>query len=261
VAPGTHVTAQTFPLTAQYAAICPALGLTNADPDALPKHPATVPTLILSGRLDPITPPPTAVRIMRDFSSARMIELAGQGHGVTGSSRCAEQLMAGFFDDPAKAIDETCAKSAPPIALITRFLEWPKAFATAQKLFISPDPRLIAGLGAILAALLAAAAWSNRTAGPARRIARAAAALALLGGLVLIGSLAITGTGEGKALLVLGLPAYAVAGLWALRAALALACVSIVMALARRREPVRPVLLSALPTLAMVGLFISLGLY
>jgi hypothetical protein len=78
---------------------------------------------------------------------------------------------------------------------------------------------------------------------------------------VLIVSLAMTGTGEGKALLLLGLPANAVFGLWALRAGLVLAGASIVMALTQRREPVRPVLLSALPTLAMVGLFLSFGLH
>ncbi|MEE4208590.1 MAG: alpha/beta fold hydrolase [Parvularcula sp.] len=80
-----------------------------------------VPTLIVNGAWDPITPPPLARRILPGFANGRLIEVPYAGHGPTRSmSKCAGEVMTAFFDDPSQdlsALDASCLEEgvAPPI--------------------------------------------------------------------------------------------------------------------------------------------------
>ena len=72
-----------------------------------PLH-STVPTLLLSGEADPVTPPADAERAARELTHARHLVVGGEGHGqvVTG---CVPKLMADFLDTAvAGKLDASC---------------------------------------------------------------------------------------------------------------------------------------------------------
>lgn len=75
------------------------------------------PVLVISGELDPVTPPRYGEAVLSHLDNARHLVLRGQGHNVVGIG-CMPRLMAQFFDkaDPA-ALDATCLdglRAAPP---------------------------------------------------------------------------------------------------------------------------------------------------
>jgi pimeloyl-ACP methyl ester carboxylesterase len=72
-----------------------------------PLHSA-VPTLLLSGEADPVTPPADAERAARELTHARHLIVGGEGHGqvVTG---CVPKLMADFLDTAEPStLDASC---------------------------------------------------------------------------------------------------------------------------------------------------------
>lgn len=83
-----------------------------------------VPALLLSGELDPVTPPAYAERVAKSLPNSRALVLRGQGHNVIGAG-CMPKLFAQFVDTTdAKALDAGCLESlgyAPPF---TSFNGW-----------------------------------------------------------------------------------------------------------------------------------------
>ncbi len=67
-----------------------------------------VPTLLLSGRLDPITPPPLGERAAAGLSNSIHLVAENAGHSVF-TFGCAARLVAEFLDDPdPDALDASC---------------------------------------------------------------------------------------------------------------------------------------------------------
>jgi pimeloyl-ACP methyl ester carboxylesterase len=67
-----------------------------------------VPTLLLSGEADPVTPPADAERLARGLAHHRHLILQGEGHGQIATG-CVPRLMARFLDDPdPAALDASC---------------------------------------------------------------------------------------------------------------------------------------------------------
>src|SRR3546814_14934495 len=56
-----------------------------------------VPALLLSGELDPVTPPAYAERVVKTLPNGRSLVLRGQGHNVIGAG-CMPKLFAQFPD-------------------------------------------------------------------------------------------------------------------------------------------------------------------
>ena len=79
------------------------------------------PVLLLSGELDPITPPEYAARAAKTLSNSRHIVAPGQGHTVL-TRGCIPRLAAEFLDsaDP-KALDPACVKTLKPAPFFVRF--------------------------------------------------------------------------------------------------------------------------------------------
>ncbi|HKA43097.1 MAG TPA: alpha/beta fold hydrolase [Burkholderiales bacterium] len=73
-----------------------------------------IPTLLLSGRFDPITPPVQADRVAAGLSRAYRFTFAGGTHGQAFTVPCANRVIAAFLDAPANAPDGACAQEAPP---------------------------------------------------------------------------------------------------------------------------------------------------
>ena len=83
-----------------------------------------VPALLLSGELDPVTPPAYAEQVARSLPNARSLVLRGQGHNVIGVG-CMPKLFAQFIATAdAKALDATCLDSLAYVPPFTSFNGW-----------------------------------------------------------------------------------------------------------------------------------------
>lgn len=69
------------------------------DPDLHAALQSEVPTLLLSGEADPVTPPQDAVRAAAGLRHHRLLVLKGEGHGQLATG-CMPKLLAEFLDNP-----------------------------------------------------------------------------------------------------------------------------------------------------------------
>jgi pimeloyl-ACP methyl ester carboxylesterase len=78
-----------------------------------------VPTLVLSGQFDPITPPRYGREVARRLSRSYFFQLPFIGHGVIRSRngevlpRCSMRIMAAFVEDPHVEPDSSCIATMP----------------------------------------------------------------------------------------------------------------------------------------------------
>jgi pimeloyl-ACP methyl ester carboxylesterase len=98
------------PLTDRIVAICPSMKVPPV-PYAAPT-PIDAPALLLSGALDPITPPHRAETAARYMTHAQLIVVAHAGHGVS-QLGCAPRLLRDFLDRPGKKLDARCLSDIP----------------------------------------------------------------------------------------------------------------------------------------------------
>jgi pimeloyl-ACP methyl ester carboxylesterase len=68
-----------------------------------------VPSLLLVGRFDPVTPPDYAHSAAATLSHARVVELAAQGHVTLPSSACSVALARRFYTEPTVQLGVGCA--------------------------------------------------------------------------------------------------------------------------------------------------------
>lgn len=82
-----------------------------------------VPTLIVQGADDPITPPVYAQMLAPRLADARVLIVPRQSHGPSTVDACAEGAVAAFFVDPAAASREpSCGQAGPARFLIPDIL-------------------------------------------------------------------------------------------------------------------------------------------
>jgi pimeloyl-ACP methyl ester carboxylesterase len=87
-------------------------GPVDADLHA-PLH-SDIPTLLLSGEADPVTPPADAERAGAGLTHHRHLILKGEGHGQLNTG-CVPKLMADFLDSAApEALDAACLEQHSP---------------------------------------------------------------------------------------------------------------------------------------------------
>lgn len=83
-----------------------------------------VPALLLSGEVDPVTPPEYAERVLKGLPNGRHIVLRGQGHNVSGTG-CLPKLVGQFIESAdAKALDIKCSASIGYVPPFTTFNGW-----------------------------------------------------------------------------------------------------------------------------------------
>src|SRR5450631_395167 len=96
------------------AAICTRWPRGPVDPDLHSPLRSDIPTLLLSGDADPVTPPDDAARAARGLTQHRNLVLPGEGHGQLATG-CVPKLMAQFLDDASpQTLDATCVGSHRP---------------------------------------------------------------------------------------------------------------------------------------------------
>jgi pimeloyl-ACP methyl ester carboxylesterase len=92
-----------------------------------------VPALVLSGDLDPVTPPTWGEGVVKSLRNGRHITVPGTGHGVIGTA-CGQKLIQDFLDNASAAsLDVSCVRS----------IKRPPFFVTPA----GPDPRHTTGSG------------------------------------------------------------------------------------------------------------------
>ncbi|MEW7848960.1 alpha/beta fold hydrolase [Massilia aurea] len=70
------------------------------------------PALLLSGALDPVTPPHRAATAAKSMARAQQIVVANAGHGVS-QLGCAPRLLRAFLDRPQDKLDAACMAEIP----------------------------------------------------------------------------------------------------------------------------------------------------
>jgi pimeloyl-ACP methyl ester carboxylesterase len=84
------------------------------DPDLHSPLRSDIPTLLLSGEADPVTPPADAERAARGLARHRHLILGGEGHGQVATG-CVPRLMAEFLDAAAPdRLDAACLERHSP---------------------------------------------------------------------------------------------------------------------------------------------------
>lgn len=89
-----------YALSALTLAACPSWPSGTAPSDEPVGPEISVPTLMLSGDLDPVTGPERASVAASQLRYASDIRFPGIGHGVLNASECANEIVGSFLDDP-----------------------------------------------------------------------------------------------------------------------------------------------------------------
>ncbi|MGY3266404.1 pimeloyl-ACP methyl ester carboxylesterase [Lysobacter sp. HA35] len=83
-----------------------------------------VPVLLMSGELDPVTPPEYAERVAKTLPNSKTVVLKGQGHGQMGTG-CMPKLIGKLIETAnAKALDTKCLETVAPVPPFTSFNGW-----------------------------------------------------------------------------------------------------------------------------------------
>jgi pimeloyl-ACP methyl ester carboxylesterase len=93
---------RTRALTERALAVCDVWPRGVAPADATTPVTSHVPVLILSGGLDPVTPPANGAEVAKHLPNSRHVVARGYGHIVTPHA-CGPRLISAFIDDPSFA--------------------------------------------------------------------------------------------------------------------------------------------------------------
>lgn len=225
---------------------CRELGIPPRDPKLYTLVQTDIPTLIVEGQMDPITPPPLAKAILPGFSRGTYVEFPYAGHGPTRSVKCAGTMLNKFYDAPEAKPDVSCADTleAPDFGVLFRSALAPRlllAFKNDKSTLVAPGIWGAASLLILLVALVAlpVAAIGRRLGGQssaliggARGLAWGAAALGVTAVAVLGAAIAAT-VEVGEAMLLFGFVPWAA---WGARAGLLAGLLGLAAAVVLVRE-------------------------
>jgi pimeloyl-ACP methyl ester carboxylesterase len=100
------------PLVLPYEEICKVWGVKEAPAATRAPVRSSVPVLMFTGQLDPITPPFWLARATRTLSHGYAFVLPGYGHDATTRS-CPREVRNQFFADPNRRPDDPCLQQPP----------------------------------------------------------------------------------------------------------------------------------------------------
>jgi pimeloyl-ACP methyl ester carboxylesterase len=93
--------------------ICEAWNQPAAPPLVAEPVESEIPTLILAGAYDPVTPPKWSKSVAEHLSHSYYYEFPSAGHNVGTDNPCAESMMAAFLNDPTNRPDAGCIANVP----------------------------------------------------------------------------------------------------------------------------------------------------
>jgi pimeloyl-ACP methyl ester carboxylesterase len=79
-----------------------------------------IPTLLLAGQFDPITPPSFAATAAETLAHSYLVVVEHGSHGVAvGTDECVDEIMAQFLNDPGQHPDTLCLARTEPLTFVT----------------------------------------------------------------------------------------------------------------------------------------------
>ncbi len=87
---------------------CAAWDVGSATPADRAPVVSDVPSLLMGGAMDGVTPAPWTEVVAKGLSNSETIAIPGAGHDVIAQSPCARSMMDAFFDDPTRLVDRAC---------------------------------------------------------------------------------------------------------------------------------------------------------
>lgn len=91
-----------------WAKICPVWGVDRISSEYRQPVVSDVPTLVLAGQFDAITPPSWAYETAQSLSNSFVYEIPGYGHSATFGGPCPASIALQFLTDPTTAPDTSC---------------------------------------------------------------------------------------------------------------------------------------------------------
>jgi pimeloyl-ACP methyl ester carboxylesterase len=95
--------------------ICENWPVAEADPSVKDPVVSDIPTLILEGEFDPVTPMAFAEEVARHLSNSYLYLFPGVGHNILLGSPCARDIANQFLADPASEPDAGCIDEMPGV--------------------------------------------------------------------------------------------------------------------------------------------------
>jgi len=99
---------------ALYAEQCEVWGAGEARESFSEPVASDIPTLLLIGEYDPLTPPYWTAMAAQHLSNSRAIAFPGAAHDVLGTSLCARTIVTAFLRDIAAELDTACVEGQTP---------------------------------------------------------------------------------------------------------------------------------------------------
>ena len=99
-------------------AICDGAGISLAPSLENEAVVSEIPTLVLTGEFDPVTPPALGDLVVETLANGVNVSFPFSSHGVFSERGCARQVAAAFLDDPAEELDLSCIdalRRQPPV--------------------------------------------------------------------------------------------------------------------------------------------------
>ena len=93
--------------------LCAAWGARESGPQETEPVTSDIPTLILAGEYDQNTPTHWGRLAGETLTRSHYVEFPATGHGVIARGQCAAQVIADFFDDPARRPNTDCVEAIP----------------------------------------------------------------------------------------------------------------------------------------------------
>lgn len=100
--------------------LCQSWGARRADPVENQPVRSDIPTLVLAGEYDPITPPAWGQLAAENLSNSFYFEFPGVGHGASLGSSCALSVVSAFLDTPGSEPDASCIAGMGGPAFVVR---------------------------------------------------------------------------------------------------------------------------------------------
>ncbi|MFT4248873.1 MAG: alpha/beta fold hydrolase [Pseudomonas sp.] len=121
---GTRPTLLGPDVASMFFAACPAWPTGTRPPGFTDPLHSDVPALLLSGALDPVTPPRYAEQVLKGLPNGRHLVAPGQGHNVMALG-CIPTLMGQFIDQGnARSLDARCVDTLSSVPAFTSFNGW-----------------------------------------------------------------------------------------------------------------------------------------
>ena len=89
-----------------------------------------VPTLVMAGEYDPITPPAWAQHAAETLENGYFFEYPGVGHGASVVEGCPTDMMIAFLNDPSSTPDDACITA----------MDWPQFVVPGETQTIELEP-------------------------------------------------------------------------------------------------------------------------